>query len=298
METLSKYLEFVPFCPEAHVLGTPRESLSLRKTETGPRIVGNKTGRDVTEAISAYANSALGACIKEGICGYIFKAKSPSCGMEGIKLYLPNKMTDTQKVAGVYAEVIKKALPSLPVEDEMRLSDPWLRENFLMQLFAYEAVCEFKKNARKFGDLVIFHTRYKFLLLSKSRKNYTKLGQIVANKQHLNFQSCLDSYVLLFKDTIAMKSSIKKIVNVLDHMAGFLKKELESIEKEELHTAIREFREGIIPLIVPVKLIRMYTRKYEEEYLNSQVFLAPYPEELGLRSEIRAFRDFEGHRKQ
>lgn len=298
METLSRYVDFIPFCPEAFVLGTPRESLSLRKSESGPRLLGNKTDTDVTDAIKSYASETLKTCLKEEVSGYIFKSKSPSCGIEGIKVYLPNKMTDTQKAVGIHADVIQKALPALPVEEEMRLNDPWLRENFLMQLFAYDAVQQLQKSALKAGELVEFHTRYKFLLLSKSTKNYTKLGQIVANKQRLEFRACLDSYVMLFKDTVALKSSIKKVVNVLDHMAGFLKKQLDPVEKEELHISIKEFREGVVPLIVPIKLLRVYARKYQETYLQNQVFLQPYPEELGLRSEIRACRDFEGHRKQ
>lgn len=289
-QKLSKYVEFIPFCPEDSILGHPRESIRLVKTDMGIRAIGNETQKDYTQAIKDEAKKAIEVCKKEGICGYIFKSKSPSCGIGRLKVYLPNGVNESNDGVGIFASQIIDSFFLLPIEDEGRLQDPWLRENFIMQLFAYHDLQNFLKSATKHANLVEFHTRYKFLLLSKSNQHYQKLGQIVANKQKAQLKDVLSSYKIIFLETIAKKSSAKRVFNVLEHMYGFLKEKLTKAEKEEFLNTFLEFKNGIVPLIAPIKLLRLYANKYEENYLKNQVFLYPYPDDLALRSELKAFK--------
>lgn len=182
----------------------------------------------------------------------------------------------------------RERFPLLPMEEEGRLEDAWLRENFVMQLFAYDAFQKFNTSAPTLNKLVKFHTAHKFLLQAKDETLYRELGNIVANRSDLSFEALLGQYELGFKTAISRKSSIKRNRNVLDHLAGFFKKELTKSEKETLHDQIRDYADKIIPLIVPLSTIHLYARKYDTKYLLEQTFLDPYPKTLALRSHIKS----------
>ncbi len=283
---LAKHVDFLPFCPEDVVLGHPRESIRLLATDKGVKAIGNTSHKDYTEALKEQAISAIEACKKQEICGYVFKSKSPSCAIGRMKVYLPNGMSDNNNGVGIFAGEFKKALPLLPIEDEGRLNDAWLKENFVMQIFAYSEIQNLTKGNPKMKDLVEFHSRHKFLLLSKSTQSYQRLGQIVANMEKIPLDELLESYKVLFLETIAKKSSAKKVYNVLEHMVGFIKENLDRNEKEEFKSCFMDYKHGIVPLITPIKLLEIYAKKYKAEYILKQKFLNPYPSELGLRSEI------------
>ena len=289
---LGKFVEFIPFCPEILMLGTPRETIRLVKIEGNECVIGNVTGKDYTEELTKISKKLIENIMQHGdICGFIFKSKSPSCGIERVKLYsIKNNSLEPYTTAGVMAKMAMEHYPSLPIEDNNRLIDSWLRENFVMQLFAYFDFLEFKKRASKINDLVIFHTGYKFLMMSKSTKAYNELGSIVANREKLPFEEVLKNYENAFHEAIKLKNSRKKSFNALQHMYGFVKDFVGEDEKEAILEQFEDFKNGTIPIISAVSMLELFAKKYECKYLLGQKLLHPYPKELRLRSDIKAFK--------
>lgn len=286
-DDLSQFAAFVPFCPEHSAFGTPRPSVRLLKSSDSTRVTSNKTGEDLTEALLQTSRNELSKLESQPLCGIILKSKSPSCGMKSAKLYLENGMVEG-KEDGIFARMCRERYPLLPMEEEGRLEDAWLRENFVMQIFAYDAYEKFKASNPSIGDLVRFHTINKFMLQSKDEALYRELGNVVANRDGHTLETLLGIYELGFKRAIAQKSSIKRNRNVLEHLAGFFKNELTKSEKETLHTQIDDYASKIIPLIVPISTIHLYAKKYDTAYLLDQTFLNPYPKTLSLRSHINS----------
>lgn len=284
-DQLSAYCSYVPFCPEALAFGTPRPSIRMVRDGEQNHIISNKDGADLTEHLLGFSNQELQKIASENLCGIIFKSKSPSCGLGSSKTYLQNGFSEG-KSDGIFVSLCRKQFPHLPMEEEGRLVDDWLRENFIMQIFAYKSFENLKKNAPNMKKLVEFHTKNKFMLQAKDEKLYRELGKIVGNHESFSFNEILLSYEEKFKTAIAKKSSRKRDKNVLEHMAGFFKKELLKVEKEMLHTQIEEYMQAIVPLIVPLSTINLYAKKYNTSYLLEQTFLAPYPKELALRSSL------------
>lgn len=286
-DELGQFAEFVSFCPEHLAFGTPRPTVRLVKINDAIRVQSNKTQADLTDALMQTSHIELEKLENEALCGIIFKSKSPSCGMNSAKLYLENGMSEG-KEDGVFMRLCRERFPLLPMEEEGRLEDAWLRENFVMQLFAYDEFEQFKANNPQLKDLVRFHTIHKFMLQAKDERLYRELGNIVGNREGLSLQVLLAMYELGFKTAISRKSSIKRTRNVLDHLAGFFKKELTKGEKKTLHEQIDDFAHKLIPLIVPLSTIQLYARKYDTHYLLEQTFLEPYPKTLALRSHIKS----------
>jgi uncharacterized protein YbgA (DUF1722 family)/uncharacterized protein YbbK (DUF523 family) len=288
MDELSAYAEYVSFCPEDMAFGSPRPSLRVVDKEGKNRIFSNKTGEDLTEKLQESAQKDFDDISTHKLSGIILKSKSPSCGLGSAKVYLENGFA-ASKSDGMFAKMCKDAYPLLPIEDEGRLCDAWLRENFIMQLFAYDEFEAFKTDAT-IGKLVEFHRVHKFLLQSKDENLYRQLGNIVANQEQKEFTSILEEYEHLYKTAIAKKSSIGKTRNVLEHMAGFLKKYLSKEEKVLLHEQIDDCAGKIVPVIVPLSTLKIYATKYEVSYLLEQTYLNPYPKELALRSKVETLR--------
>ncbi|MDO9208651.1 MAG: DUF523 and DUF1722 domain-containing protein [Sulfuricurvum sp.] len=284
-DELGKFAEFVPFCPEHLAFQTPRPSVRLVKMDDDIRVQSNKTGDDLTEPLLKTSYEELTKLESQPLCGIIFKSKSPSCGMKSAKLYLENGFCDG-KEDGVFMSMCRERYPLLPMEEEGRLMDAWLRENFVMQVFAYNRFETLKASAATLGTLVRFHTIHKFMLQAKDEQLYRELGNIVANRDNHPFETVFAMYELGFKTAIGRKSSIKRTRNVLEHLAGFFKKELSKDEKEILHSHIQDYADKIVPLIVPLSTIHLYAKKYAIDYLLDQVFLDPYPKTLALRSHI------------
>jgi len=286
MDELSNYAEYISFCPEHLAFGSPRPSIRMVRDEEKLNIISNKTKANLTQELLAKSNQELEKIKLENIGGIIFKSKSPTCGLMSSKVYKTDGFADG-KDDGVFASLCKKEFGYLPMEEEGRLCDPWLRENFVMQLFAYDDFERFKESA-KMNNLVNFHKAYKFLLQSKDEALYRKLGKIVGNHEEKDFKQILAEYEESFKLAISEKSSVGKTRNVLEHMAGFLKTFLDSDEKKMLHEQIDDYAQKIIPVIVPLSTLKLYASKYEVEYLLEQKFLDPYPKELALRSDIKS----------
>ena len=191
---------------------------------------------------------------------------------------------------GLFARAVRTAFPHLPVEDEKRLLDPWLRENFMIRIFSYARWQEFAASAPSMGALVEFHRRHKFLLLSKSEALYRQMGPIVANPDRQPPERVIAAYGEKFLAAIAAQNSRGAAVNTLEHMYGFVKKLLSAEETAHFKTSLGEFKEGIIPMIAVLKLLEHYIVLHDAGYLKDQVFLEPYPAKLGLRSRIEAYR--------
>lgn len=289
-DELSKYFELIPFCPEAIVFGTPRESIRLVEVDGIVRVISNQHQKDVTEELVNISKDLAKKAFDDNLCGFVFKAKSPSCGIERVKLYQEKSNLCQKKATGVFAYEIQNTQPFLPIEEDGRLNDPWLRENFLMQVFAYKDLKDFLDSNPSFKELVEFHTNYKYLIYSKSQESYKKMGNVVANHKKKPLAEVLESYKVLFLEAIGKKGNINKTYNVLLHIFGYFKTLIGKEEKEHLLDACDEYKQGIIPLIAVIKLLNLYVKKFNQEYLIKQKFLNPYPKELALRSDIKAYK--------
>jgi len=289
MDELSEYAEYISFCPENMAFSNPRPSIRLVKnTDESLKVQSNKTGDDLSDTLSEASKKDLDNIAMHDLRAIIFKSKSPTCGIGSAKVYLENGFV-AGKDDGVFVAMCKEKFPLLPMEEEGRLCDAWLRENFVMQLYSYDSFENFKVGANM-KDLVEFHRVNKFMLQSKNDVLYRKLGKIVGNHEKKTFTEILSKYEFLFKTAIAKKSSKGKTRNVLEHMAGFVKSFLDSEEKMMLHEQIDDYAAQIIPLIVPLSTLKLYASKYEVAYLLEQTFLSPYPKELALRSNVKCVK--------
>ncbi|XPV69459.1 MAG: YbgA family protein [Halarcobacter sp.] len=287
---LKNYFEFVPYCPEKMVFTTPREAIRLVEKDSKIEVVTSNTNKVVTKELEDISKELVEEIQKEQLCGFILKSKSPTCGMERVKVYQDKNAPSEKKGVGIFAKELQNNFPLLPIEEEGRLNDAWLRENFLMQIFAYKALFEFLLSNPNFKDLVQFHTSYKYLIYSKSNQSYKILGNIVANHEKKSIDEVLSQYKYSFLEAISKKGNIKKTYNVLLHIFGYFKKLITKEEKQEILDAIDEFKQEIIPLIAVIKILNIYTKRFNIEYLKTQIFLNPYPKELALRSNVKAYK--------
>jgi uncharacterized protein YbgA (DUF1722 family)/uncharacterized protein YbbK (DUF523 family) len=285
-DTLGQYVEYVPVCPEVECgLGVPRESMHLEGNPDSPRLATIRTKQDVTDRMVKWAQKRTAELEKEDLCGFIFKSDSPSSGMERIKVYSEKGMA-VRRGVGIFARIFMEHFPLLPVEDDGRLRDPKLRDNFIERVFALKRWREVLRKKESRGSVVDFHTRHKLLILSHSAKYYQTMGKLVAKASNFPLKELYQKYQTLLMECLYLKTSPKKNVNVLQHMVGYFKEDLSSDEKQELLEVIDHYKKGYIPLIVPVTLFRHYVRKYDQPYLRQQVYLNPHPLELQLRNHV------------
>jgi len=285
-DTLGQFVEYVPVCPEVECgLPIPRESMHLEGDPDSPRLVTTRTKQDMTDRMVKWAQKRVAELEDEGLCGFIFKSNSPSSGMERISVYNENGMP-VKKGAGIFAEIFMNHFPLLPVEDEGRLHDPELRENFIERIFTLKRWREVLGKKAGRGNVVDFHTKHKLLILSHSPKHYQAMGKLVAQTGDLPLKELYHQYQTLLIKSLELKTTSKKNANVLQHMMGYFKEQLSSDEKQELLEVIDHYRKGYIPLVVPITLISHYVRKYDQPYLKQQVYLNPHPLELQLRNHV------------
>jgi uncharacterized protein YbgA (DUF1722 family)/uncharacterized protein YbbK (DUF523 family) len=285
-DTLGQYVEFVPVCPETECgLGVPRESMRLEGDPVSPRLITRRTRVDHTDRMVAWGEKRLKELEKEDLCGFIFKSDSPSSGMERVRVYRDKGMPE-RKGVGIFARMFMERFPLLPVEEEGRLHDLKLRENFVESIFALKRWRDLLKAHPTRGNLVAFHTEHKLLLLSHSSKHNQLMGKLVAEAKQISPGKLYREYETLFVAALRMKTTVKKNTNVLQHMMGYFKKELSADEKRELLEVIDSYHEGLAPLIVPITLLKHYVRKYDQPYLKQQVYLNPHPVELKLRNHV------------
>ena len=281
--TLADYFDFVPVCPEVECgLSIPREAMRLVGDPAAPRLVTNKSGIDHTDRMNAWAEKRVRELEREELCGFIFKNRSPSSGMERVKVYDHNNVPQSVGV-GLFARAFKEHFPLLPVEEEGRLYDMLLRENFIESVFVYKR-WRTTRASKTPGSLISFHTDHKMLLRAHSETHYRELGRIVARLGKDDPARIFFEYQEQLMAAMKLKPTVKKHVNVLMHMMGYFKKVLSSDEKQEILEVIEQFKNHYVPLIVPITLLNHYTRKYDQPYLASQYYLKPHPTELKLRN--------------
>lgn len=284
VDVLGQYVEWVPVCPEVECgLPVPREAMRLVGDPEHPRLVTIKTRIDHTDRMLQWASRRARELDREDLCGFVFKSRSPSSGMKSVKVYNDDGMP-SQTGVGLFAKAFMDRFPLLPVEDEGRLNDALLRENFIERIFAFHRWKTFRNGDGSLKGLIRFHTEHKLLLMAHSPKHYQLLGKLVADTKSLPKNALLDEYSWLFFEGLAMLATNRKHTNVLQHMMGYFRKRLSSDEKAELGDIIKVYHAGMVPLIVPVTLINHYVRKYDEPYLKQQVYLNPHPYELKLRN--------------
>lgn len=281
--TLGKFVEYVPVCPEVGCgMSIPREPVRLVGDVAAPRLVGRETGTDWTEAMQTWAADRLQALEELDLCGFIFKAKSPSSGMGRVKVYPPEGGQPRYDGRGLFAGMFMDRFPLLPVEDDGRLHDPVLRENFITRVFTMKRWRDTLKQGKTVGNLVDFHTRHKLLLMSCSVESYRALGKMVAGAAKHDPEPLFDDYLEQLIKALTLKSTIKKNINVLQHVLGYFKKDLDAAEKQECLELFEAYRQGHVPRIVPITLLNHYVRKYGKQYLAEQTYLNQHPTELRL----------------
>ena len=281
-DTLGQYVRYVPVCPEVECgLPIPRETLRLVGDPEAPRLVTSKSGRDYTEQMQAWAARRLTELAGEGLDGFIFKRMSPSSGMERVKLYSPSGMPSHRGV-GVFARAFMDRFPHLPVEEDGRLHDPGLRENFIQRIFVHKRWRDLVASNMRRGGLVDFHTAHKLLLLSHNEKDYREMGRLVAGAKELPVAELFARYQAMLMATLKKRSTVKKHVNVLTHIFGHFKLLLGSEEKQQALEIIGHYHQGLVPLIVPITLLNFFVKKYRNDYLAGQYYLKPHPLELQL----------------
>jgi len=283
-DTLGQWFDWVPVCPEVEYgLPVPREAMRLVGDPESPRLVTIRTRIDHTDGMTAWAGARLEKLAGEDLGGFLFKSKSPSSGMAAVKVYNDSGMA-VKKGIGIFAAAFMKRFPLLPVEEDGRLNDPLLRENFIERVFVYQRWRELERKQGGARDLVDFHSDHKLLILSHSPKHLTALGRIVANPERLKPASLREAYFRPLMEALRLTATVRKQTNVLQHMAGYFKDRLTPDGKRELAEVIENYRRGLLPLIVPITLIAHYVRLYDEPYLKRQVYLHPHPLELMLRN--------------
>jgi uncharacterized protein YbgA (DUF1722 family)/uncharacterized protein YbbK (DUF523 family) len=286
-DTLGKYVTYRPVCPEVECgLGVPRESMRLVGDIESPRLVTIRTRQDHTDRMIRWARQRVAALEQENLCGFIFKSDSPSSGMERVKVYLDGGMPE-KKGVGIFARIFMEHFPLIPVEEEGRLHDPLIRENFIERIFTLKRWVESASAGKSRGRLVDFHTRHKLLIFSHSEKHERIMGRMVAQGvDRPSLDRIYQQYQTLLMEALRLKATPKKNANVLQHMMGYFKRQLSADEKKELQEIIDQFRLGMLPLIVPVTLISHYVRKYDQPYLKMQVYLHPHPLDLQMRNHV------------
>ena len=284
---LSPWFEFVPVCPELEAgFGVPREPMRLEGPLDNPSLVAIKTRKDLTAPMQDWCRKRVKELVRENLCGFILKSRSPSCGMERVKVYPSGGGMAESKGRGLFARAFMEHFPMLPVEEEGRLHDPALRENFIERVFTLMRWRDMLANDSTRGGLVKFHERHKYLFMAHGIPHYRELGRIVADMKGRTFPLIQADYHEKMMEALGLRATVKKHVNVLQHMAGYFKKQLASDEKQELREVIGRYHDGHVPLIVPATIINHYVRKYAEPYLADQIYLNPHPVELQLRNHV------------
>jgi len=282
-DVLADYVEWVPVCPEVGAgLGVPREPCRLARAGDDVRMIGNETACDVTDAIRVYAAREMDRLEPLRLRGYVLKKNSPSCGMESVPVYGENETPSLDGV-GLYARALMDRFPLLPVEDEGRLNDPRIRENFIVRLFAYDRWIRLLAARPKPKDIVAFHTQHKMLILAHSPRHYVALGRLVAKAGAMPMPELRIEYETGLMTGLREFASRGRHANALEHLAGFVKESLDPEAKAELHAAIRDYRLGHAPLVTPLTLLRRHLTHLRNDWAEAQVYLEPFPNELALR---------------
>lgn len=286
-ELLEAHFEWVPLCPEMAIgLGTPRDPIRLVGDPNAPEVVGTRNpALNVAGPLRAYGERMAEELTD--ICGYIFMQKSPSCGLERVKVYQANGHPAVKGGRGAYADAFCALRPELPVEEEGRLHDPVLRENFISRVYAYADWQQLLADGLSRGALISFHSRYKYLLMANNPQAYRDIGKLLGTMSRDDDPRQLGQhYFGQLMNALTRCASRGNHSNVLQHLSGYFRNVLDSDDKAELQQVINQYQEGIVPLVVPLTLLKHHLRNHPDPYLLQQAYLHPHPAGLGLRNAI------------
>ena len=270
-DVLGRHVEWVPICPEVEAgFGTPREAMRLVGEAEAPRLLTIKSERDLTKPLAQFTARKLDALDGSELSGFIFKKDSPSCGIERVRLFNQHGMP-SRKGVGLFAQAFMKRFPLIPVEDEGRLCDPVIRDNFLERVFCYHRWQQLARGPLTRNDVVTFHTAHKYLLLAHSHSHYQELGRLVARAGRYKPKELMARYGALFMTALAVTATRRKHVNVLQHVIGHMKDRLKPGERSELDELLEDYRLGNVPLIVPITLVKHNVQRYHLDYVLEKV---------------------------
>lgn len=290
LEDFARHFDFVPLCPEVAIgLGVPRPTLRLVGEATQPRAVASAVdSRDATldhsAALRRYGAEQAGQLSELG--GFIFMQKSPSCGLHRVKLYAEDGQPPMAGARGLFAEAFCAARPELPVEEEGRLHDPRLRENFVTRVYAHLDWLALCREGLTHKAILDFHSRHKYQLLAHDPRQYAELGRLLADIGRYPAEQFGPLYYRAFSQALGHCASRGSHSNVLQHLAGYLKRALGADDRAELQRLIEQYRHGEVPLVVPLALLKHHFRRHPHPYIARQAYLQPHPEALGLRNAI------------
>jgi len=275
-DILGPLVTFVPVCPEVGAgLPVPREAMRLEGEPTAPRLVTTRSRVDLTERMLSFCRAKVVELEREELCGFVFKKDSPSSGLFRVKVYTGGGAA--RNGSGLFARAVTEHFPNLPVEEEGRLNDPLIRENFLERIFAYCRWQEFCREDGSMGGLVRFHTCHKLQLMAHNARLYRELGKLVASGKGVGRDELMRSYGALFMRTLGYRATPRKQIDLLMHMMGYFKQQLSGDEKAELLELFGQYRQGQVSLPVPLTLLRHYVRTFGQPYLEQQTWLDPHP---------------------
>lgn len=287
IKTLGRYVEWVPVCPEVEIgLGTPRESLRLVGDPEAPRLVAPKSASDHTKTMQTWARGRLDQLAAHNLHGYVLKKDSPTCGLFRVRVY-GEKGMPARTGQGIFARDLVNRLPLLPVEEEGRLHDMRLRENFIGRVFAYYRWNQMLDKEARPAGLVRFHTAHKMTVMAHSPRHLQEMGRLVARAGSRSWEKVIVEYGRLFMEALRVLGTPKKHTSVLHHLMGYVKKTLSGADKTEVLGLIDDYRRGLVPLVVPLTLLQHHFRRHPvPDWLHQQVYLKPYPKELMLRNHV------------
>ncbi len=280
---LDGYFSFVPVCPEVGVgMTVPRPTIRLVSNEERIALVETKNPEnDHTDKMLTYSENKVNELQREQLCGYIVCAKSPTCGMERVKVYSKNNAA--KEGIGLYTKTLMENMPWLPVEEDGRLNDPVLKENFITRVYCLNDFYESMGGEPTRGKIIEFHSRYKLTLMAHHPESYKSLGRLVADIASYDMDTFHSLYRLGLMKALQNRASRKNNTNVLMHLQGYFKRSLNTEEKAELASVISDYRTGLLPLLAPLTLIKHYLNAYPDEYLQKQKYIDPHPQEMRLR---------------
>jgi uncharacterized protein YbgA (DUF1722 family)/uncharacterized protein YbbK (DUF523 family) len=285
-DVVGRYVEWVPICPEVEAgLGTPREAMRLVGDAQQPRLMTIKTERNMTKPLTMFTEQKLEVLETADLSGYIFKKDSPSCGIERVRVFNQHGMPSRIGV-GLFAQAFMERFPLIPIEEEGRLCDRVLRDNFIERVFCYHRWQLLARGSLTRKAVVEFHTAHKYLLLAHSRQHYEYLGRLVARAARYRPKELIERYGAVFMESLAVKATPRKHVNVLHHIVGHMKERLTKSERAELDDVMSDYHRGLVPLVVPITLVKHYVVRYRVDYVRNQLYLNPHPKELQLRNYI------------
>lgn len=284
MALAESFVDFDPLCPEVEIgLGTPRPTIQLRKGEQAIHLVTSKPPhQDLTAKMESYATERVEKLGE--LDGFIFKKDSPSCGMTRVPVVINDSGYREKSGTGVFAKAFMNRWPLIPAEDEGRLNDAAIRENFFERVYAYRRWKQMLTQQNTALGLIEFHSRHKLQLLARGAHHYRELGRLVARTRRKNLGEMREVYIARFMEIMTIRPDRGKHINVLQHIQGYLKRKISREDKMELAQLFEAFRQRQLPLITPVTLLRHHLRHHPERYLSRQYYLAPFPDALALRA--------------